>query len=49
MIFIAHWYNQDEVVKDDIIEADSETDARNKAYMKYDGRPPAPMLFLERK
>lgn len=47
MQYIPMWYNQDEVVKEDApIEANSKEEASQKAYEKYDGRPPAPLLFL---
>ena len=43
------WYNQTEIVKvePDYITADNEEEATSKAYMKYDGNPPAPLLMLE--
>lgn len=41
------WYDQDSVVKEDpVIEANSEEEARDKAYIRYNGNPPAPLLYL---
>jgi hypothetical protein len=48
MKFEPIWYNQDTVVKTDPpVEAKSREEAERKAYMKYDGKPPAPMLYLK--
>ena len=48
MKYIPIWYDQDSVVKEDSpIEAVNEEDARNKAYERYDGNPPAPLLLLK--
>lgn len=49
MKFIAHWYNQDELIATDseIIEAENAEDATSKAFMKHNGHPPAPLLWLE--
>ena len=48
MKFIPIWYNQDAIVaQDPPIEAKDREDARNKAYMKHNGNPPAPILYLE--
>ena len=48
MKFIPVWYNQEEVIKEDApIEASNKEEATNKAYEKYNGRPPAPLLYLK--
>ena len=48
MKYIPIWYNQDEVVKEDApIEAPNKEEARSKAYERYNGRPPAPLLSLQ--
>lgn len=46
--FIPMWYDQDQVIKQDPpIEAIDKSEATRKAYMKYGGNPPAPLLYLE--
>ena len=46
--FMAHWYDQEEEVHvDGPIYASSEEEAKNIAYRRYNGKPPAPMLWLE--
>lgn len=51
MKFKAQWYNMDTVVAskhdDEIIEAKDVEEATKKAYLRENGNPPAPMLFLE--
>ncbi len=48
MKYIPIWYNADTVVKEDsIIEANNQNEARDKAYSKYNGEPPAPLLYLK--
>jgi len=48
MKYIPIWYNQETVVKEDApIEAASMEEARDKAYIKYNGNPPAPLLSLK--
>ena len=47
MKYIIMWYDQESVKKTDIIKADSKEEARDKAYMKYNGNPPAPLLSIE--
>ena len=42
------WYDQNHIIQEDMpIIADSEDDARSKAYNKYNGNPPGPLLYLE--
>ena len=49
MKYIPIWYDQDQVVKEDApIEADNESEARDKAYIRYNGNPPAPLLALQK-
>ena len=49
MKFIPIWYDQDSVVKEDApIEAKDENEARDKAYIRYNGKPPAPLLSLQK-
>lgn len=47
--FIEHWYDQDEVkyTSNDHIFAETEEDATKIAYRRYNGKPPAPILWLE--
>lgn len=41
------WYDQDSVKHEDPpVEANSEEEARSKAYLLHNGNPPAPMLSL---
>ncbi len=48
MKYIPIWYNQDNIVKEDApIEASDKEDATRKAYIRYNGNPPAPLLSLE--
>ena len=47
MKYIIMWYDQDSVKKYDKIEANSKEEARDKAYQKYNGNPPAPLLSIE--
>ena len=49
MKYIPIWYDQDQVVKEDApIEAKNENEARDKAYIGYNGYPPAPLLYLKK-
>ena len=49
MKYIPIWYNQDQVVKEDTpVEAANESEARDKAYIRYNGNPPAPLLYLKK-
>ena len=43
------WYNQNEIVsvESELIEAANEEEARSKAYIRYNGNPPGPMVYLE--
>ena len=46
--FIAHWYNEEKVVSNDgPFEAESKEEAERIAYMRMNGSPPAPLLWLE--
>ena len=46
--YIAHWYDQDQVVCDDgPFVAMNKEEAVRKAYERKNGNPPAPMLSLE--
>ena len=46
--YIAHWYNEDQVVCDDgPFKARDEEEAKNIAYRRKNGNPPAPLLWLE--
>lgn len=47
--FIEHWYDLDEVkyTSNDHIFAETEEDATKIAYRRYNGKPPAPILWLE--
>ena len=48
MKYIPIWYDQDSVVKEDApIEAKDKEEATRKAYLKYNGNPPAPLLALQ--
>ena len=48
MKYVPIWYDQDSVVKEDPpITANTEMEARNLAYRKYNGTPPAPLLYLK--
>ena len=48
MKYIPIWYDQDSVVKQDPpIEAKDKEEATRKAYLKYNGNPPAPLLALQ--
>ena len=51
MKFRAKWYNADTVVESshdkEIIEAENTEEATKKAYIRENGNPPAPMLWLE--
>ena len=48
MKFIPIWYDQDSIVKEDPpIEATDKEEAMRKAYTKYNGNPPAPLLSLQ--
>ena len=51
MKFRAKWYNADTVVEsphdNEIIEAENTEEATKKAYIRENGNPPAPMLWLE--
>ena len=44
----ATWYDQNSIVLEDPepIEAESETEAVDKAYVRHGGNPPAPLLSL---
>ena len=46
--YIATWYNQIETVKvdEEPIEASSHEEAVAKAWTRYNGNPPAPLLSL---
>ena len=50
MKFLAVWYDQDSIVQEDKdpIEATNEVEARDKAYIRYNGNPPAPLLYLKK-
>lgn len=50
MKFLPIWYDQDSIVKEDntVIEANDEVEARDKAYARYNGNPPAPLLYLKK-
>lgn len=46
--FMAHWYNEEEEVRvDGPIYAQNEEEAKNIAYRRYNGRGPAPLLWIE--
>ncbi|MCM1214135.1 MAG: hypothetical protein NC548_06395 [Lachnospiraceae bacterium] len=49
MKFIAHWYDNEEIRVTDPtpIEAPNAEEATKEAYRHYDGKPPAPLLWLE--
>ena len=48
MKFKAIWYDQETVIKiDESIEAANKEEATSKAYLKYNGNPPAPLLTIE--
>lgn len=49
MKYIAHWYNQTEIVSTDPepIIADNVQQATELAWTRHHGKPPAPLLFLE--
>lgn len=50
MTFIAHWYDQNDTVDDPTpIIAQNEQEAERIAYSHYNGNPPRPMVWLERK
>lgn len=43
------WYNQTQIVSVDPepVEATNEEEARSKAFVRYNGNPPGPMVYLE--
>lgn len=45
----AYWYNATEVKYEDPepIVAENEEEATKQAYMRFNGHPPAPVLYLE--
>lgn len=47
--YIAHWYDMTEVKYTDPepIKAPTEEEATNIAYSRFNGNPPAPVLYLE--
>ena len=47
--FKVMWYDQEEVrvIEPDYITANSREEATKIAFEKYNGRPPAPMVYLE--
>ena len=48
MKYIPIWYDQDSIVKEDApIEANDREEATKKAYTRYNGNPPAPLLSLQ--
>ena len=47
MKYKAIWFDQESVVKIDIVEASSKDEAERKAYIKYNGKGPAPLLSIE--
>lgn len=48
MKYIAHWYNESQVVCDDgPFEAPNKAEAERIAYTRKNGNPPAKMLWLE--
>jgi hypothetical protein len=46
MEFTCIWYNMDQEVKRDIIEAKDSEEASAKVYSLYGGNPPAPALSI---
>lgn len=46
MEFLCIWYDLDQEVKRDVVEADNSEDASNKVYLKYGGHAPAPCLSI---
>lgn len=46
MEFLCIWYNMDQEVKRDVVEASSSEEASNKVHLKYGGRTPAPCLSI---
>lgn len=45
--FIPYWYDNENTKEDAPIMASSESEARDRAYQRYGGIPPYPMLFLK--
>jgi len=46
--YIAHWYDQDQIVCDDgPFEAPSKDEAMRMAYRRKNGKGPGPMLWIE--
>jgi len=43
------WYDQNSIilVEPELITADNKKEARDKAYIKYDGNPPGPCILIE--
>lgn len=46
--FKVTWYDQNSIVQEDVepVEAENEEEAVKKAYIRYNGNPPAPLLSL---
>lgn len=49
MKYRANWYDHTQVVKvdSDLIIADDQKEATKLAFARYNGNPPAPLLWLE--
>ena len=45
--YVIMWYDIEETKAVDIVEANNEEEARSKAYLKYNGKPPAPMISIQ--
>lgn len=45
--FIPYWYDNENTKEDAPIMASNEAEARDRAYQRYGGTPPYPMLFLK--
>lgn len=49
--YLARWYNADSVVAglhdNEVIEAENTQEATKLAYLRENGNPPAPLLWLE--
>lgn len=45
--FIPYWYDNENTKEDEPILASNEAEAKDRAYQRYGGSPPYPMLFLK--
>lgn len=46
MKFMVYWYNKDEVVTTDTVDAENKEEAEKQAYLKYNGNPPGECVSI---